>query len=86
MSIESTAAIARAMARIDELRTAVTLNSCRQLHAGVTGYCQALLDCGVISQSQWQLLTDLADARLTTWRPTRDIAIRLPGWQAKDYR
>jgi hypothetical protein len=85
MSIDSTTAIARITAGIADLSTAVSLNRCEKLHAGVTGYCQALLDCGVITECQWQQLSNLADAELSAWMPAPDFGTRLPGWQAKDY-
>lgn len=85
MHVDSTTAVARIRVGIAELSTAVSLSRCEKLHAGVTGYCQALLDCGVISNQQWQQLTHLADAELSAWMPAPDFGTRLPGWTAKEY-
>ena len=85
MPIDSTTAINRVKAGIRRLRIAFNLSNREKLHADVTGYCRALLDCGVITNCQWQQLTRLADAELNAWIPAPDFGTRLPGWTAKDY-
>lgn len=85
MLIDSVTAINRVRARIGRLRIAFNLSKREKLYAEVTGYCQALLDCGVISHTQWQQLTHLANAELSAWMQAPDFGTRLPGWTAKDY-
>jgi hypothetical protein len=85
MPISSVTAINRVRARIGELHTASSLSHCEKLHADVTGYCRALLDCGVIDENQWHLLTRLANIELAAWMPAYRPSVRLPGWTAKDY-
>lgn len=85
MPIDHATAIARARASIEELPGALSLSNCEKLHADVSGYCRALLDCGVIDARQWRQLVDLADAALVAWQPSPGTPGRLPGWRAEDY-
>ncbi|MEG5266332.1 hypothetical protein TRP66_18740 [Pseudomonas sp. JDS28PS106] len=85
MPINSFTAINRVRVSIGELRRAFSLSDCEKRHAKLIGYCQALLDCGVISHAQWQQLTQLADAELSAWMPAPDFGTRLPGWTTGDY-
>lgn len=69
LSIDSSTAVARAKVSIEEITTALSLSNCERLHAGVVGYCRALLDCGVIDDVQWKELTNLVNSALADWRP-----------------
>lgn len=72
--------MARANASIHELRTAVTISCSEKLHADVTGYCRALLECEVIDDVQWQALIDLANATLDERRMAPDMLNKAPRW------
>lgn len=53
---------------IADLRQALTRSDCQTLHASIIGYCRALVDCGLISAAQRQLLIAEAGAELSNWR------------------
>ncbi|GEM_PF-4666358 len=65
-------AIARAETSIADIGIALSRSSCNRLHALVTGYCQALLDCGVISEFEWKSLTNRANEAQANWREPPD--------------
>lgn len=72
--------MAQVHASIHDLRTAITLSSCEQLHADVTGYCRALLECEVLDEVQYQALRDQADAALSERRLDPYTLDALPSW------
>lgn len=53
---------------IAELRNALTRSSCERQHSAIGGFCRALLECDVITRSQWQGLLAEADAALAGWQ------------------
>jgi hypothetical protein len=57
---------------IADLRIALTQSSCDWLHTSISSYCRALLDCGLISAGQFDVLMAEADAGQTGWRSRTD--------------
>ena len=53
---------------IADLGLALTRSECQTLHTAITGYCRALLDCGLISAAQRQVLIAEAGIELATWQ------------------
>jgi hypothetical protein len=65
LPINSATAIARAKASIQDLHTALTLSNGERLYAEVVGYCRALRDMDVISNSECAQLQAEASTALT---------------------
>jgi hypothetical protein len=57
---------------IAELHRAPTHSDCITLHAAIIGYCRALVDCGLISAAQRQVLIAEAGIELSNWRESTE--------------
>jgi hypothetical protein len=47
-------------------------SDCQTLHASIIGYCRALVDCGLISAAQRQVLIAEAGRELSNWRESTE--------------
>lgn len=77
MPVNNAIAMARARASIQDLHTALSVGNGERLHADITGYCRALYEFGVISDSQWADLQTEASAALAERK--EDDALQRPG-------
>lgn len=80
MPINPHTVIARVRADIQDLRFATSPMNGVTLHAGIGGYCRALLECGIIDERQWELLKIQTDRALDKCKSASDSSSRLPGW------
>jgi hypothetical protein len=53
---------------IADMGAATTRSSCERLHVAISGYCRALLDCGLINSAQKKQLMNEADDALASWK------------------
>lgn len=68
MAIDAQTAINRLKSSIDDLRESLSLINCQRLYAEITGYNRALLDCGIISETQWKQIHHQASTAFANWK------------------
>ncbi|MBD8792651.1 hypothetical protein IFR09_23025 [Pseudomonas syringae] len=80
MTIEKQIFITKARSAIQDLLLAKNTSNGEKTHAHISGYCRALLDCGVIGEREWELLQIQADRALEKCRSDFQSPHSLPGW------
>lgn len=80
MPIEKQIFITKARSAIQDLLLSTSTSNGEKTHADISGYCRALLDCGVIGEREWELLQIQADRALDKCKSFSDSPNRLPGW------